>query len=116
VVDAELGSAGPDLVGEQQLPAGRGPQPLGPLVERALVGCGEVAQLVDLVAPELHPHRVRLGGREDVEQPTADGELTALLDQLHPAVGGVGQRPGDVLEVGLLTGRQLDRHQVAQPG
>ena len=61
---------------------------------------GEVAQLVDLVAPELHPHRVRLGGREDVEQATADGELAALLDQLHPGVGGVGQRAGDVVEVG----------------
>src|SRR3712207_7401554 len=51
--------------------------------EGALVGGGEVAQLVDLVAPELDAHRVRLGGREDVEQPPADGELAALLHQLQ---------------------------------
>ena len=61
------------------------------LVERALVGGREVAQLVDLVAPELHPHRVLLGGREDVEHAAADGELAALLDQLDAGVGGVDQ-------------------------
>ena len=102
--------------GQQQLAARRRPEPLGPLVERALVGGGEVAQLVDLVAPELDPDRVRLGGREDVEQATADGELAALLDQLDPGVGGVDQRAGDVVEVGLVTGLQLDRHEVAQAG
>ena len=101
---------------QQQLAARRRPEPLGPLVERALVGGGEVAQLVDLVAPELHADRVRLGGREDVEQTAADGELAALLDQLDAGVGGVDQRAGDVVELGRVAGLQLDRDEVAQTG
>ena len=116
MLDGQRGGPLAHLRRQQQLAARRRPQPLGPLVERPLVGGGEVAQLVDLVAPELHPDRVRLGGREDVEQATADGELAALLHQLDAGVGGVDQGPGDVLEVGLVTGLQLDRDEVAQAG
>ena len=114
VLDRQGGGALAHLRREQQLAARRRPEPLGPLVEGALVGGGEVAQLVDLVAPELHADRVRLGGREDVEQATADGELAALLDQLHAGVGGVDQRAGDVVEVGLVARLELDRDEVAE--
>ena len=116
VLDAERRGPGTHLVGEQELAARRRPQPLGPVVEGALVGGGEVAQLVDLVAPELDADRVRLGGREHVEQAAADGELAALLDQLDAGVGGLDQRAGDLVQLGLLPGPQLHRHQVAEPG
>ena len=80
------------LVGEQQLAAGRRPQPVLGDLQGALVGDLEVADLLDVVAPELDPQRVLLGRREDVEDAAADGELAALLDQVDPGVGGGRQR------------------------
>ena len=62
VLRAELGRAAAYVVGEQQLAARRRPQPLDRL-EGALVGDREGADLLDLVAPELDPQRVLLGGR-----------------------------------------------------
>ena len=102
-----------DLLGEQQLAARRRPQPVGRL-EGALVGDREGADLVHLVAEELHPQRVLLGGREDVEDAAADGELAALLDQVHAGVRRVGERRDDVVELDLLAGDELDRHQVGE--
>ena len=89
----------PDVVGEQQLAARRRPQPLD-RGQRALVGDGEAADLLDLVAPELHPQRVLLGRREDVEDAAADGELAPLGDQVGPGVGDVGQPPHHRVELG----------------
>ena len=63
------------------------------LVDGALVGDGEGADLLDLVAPELDPRRVLVGGREDVEDAAADRELAALGDQVDPGVRHVGQPP-----------------------
>ena len=60
-------------------------------LERALVDNLEVPDLLDLVAPELHPQRVLLGGREDVEDAAADGEVAALLDELGAGVAGVDE-------------------------
>ena len=80
---AELGGAGAHVVGQQQLAARRRPQPrLGG--DGALVGDGERPDLLDLVTPELHPQRVLLGRREDVDDAAADGELAATLDQVDP--------------------------------
>ena len=73
---AEGGRAAAYLVGEQQLAARRRPEPLD-LLQGALVGDGEGADLLDVVAPELHPERVLVGRREDVDDATADGELAA---------------------------------------
>ena len=93
------------LVGEQQLAARRRPQPCSADLERALVGDREVADLLDLVAPELHPQRVLLGGREDVDDAAADRELAALLDQVDPGVRRVGEPSDDVVEVDLVARR-----------
>ena len=49
------------------------------------------ADLLDVVAPELHPQRVLLGRREDVEDAAAHGELAALLDQVDAGVRRVRQ-------------------------
>ena len=88
----QLGRPRLHLGGQQQLPAGRRPQPVLGDLERALVGDLEVADLLDLVAPELHPQRVLLGRREDVEDAAAHREVAAPLDQLEP--GRSRRRPG----------------------
>ena len=85
--------------GQQQLAARRRPEPVVGRPERALVGDGEVADLLDVVAPELDPDRVLLGRREDVEDAAADGELAPLLDQLDPRVADRDQPLDQVLEV-----------------
>ena len=92
VLAEQRGRPRPHVVGEQQLAARRRPQPVLGDLERALVGDLEVADLLDLVAPELHPQRVLLGRREDVEDAAAHGEVAAPLDQLGAGVAGV--RPG----------------------
>ena len=103
-----------DRRGEQQLAARRGPQAVGG-VQAALVGDPEVADLLDAVAPELHPQRVFLGGREHVQDAAAHGDLAAVLDQVGAHVADVHQ-PGDgLLEVGVLAWAQRHRFQVAQP-
>src|SRR4029450_6543076 len=43
---------------------------------------------LDLVAEELDSQRLPACGREDVDQPAAHGELTALLDPLDAFVAG----------------------------
>lgn len=83
-------------------------------LQGALVGDLEVADLLDVVAPELHPERVFLGGREDVEDATADRELATLLDQFDPGVRGCRERFDDAAEVGALAGAQGHRLQVAE--
>ena len=111
---AELGGATAYVVGEQQLAARRRPQSLDRL-QGALVGDGEGADLVDLVAEELHPQGVFLGRREDVDDAAADGELAALLDQVDAGVRRAREPSYDVLELDLLPRRQLDRLEVGQP-
>ena len=114
--DGQLGGPGAHLVGEQQLAAGRRPQPVVGDLEAALVGDLEVAHLLDRVAPQLEPQRVLLGRREDVDDAAADREVAALLDQVDPGVGG-GDEPGEqVVEVDLVTGPHRDRLEVAEPG
>ena len=94
----------PDGVGEQQLAAGRRPQTVLGDLEAALVGDLEPADLLDGVAPELHPDGVLLGGREDVEDAAAHGELAPALDEVGARVGGGGQGLDDVLQRRLVAG------------
>ena len=110
---AQRGRAAADVLGEEQLAAGRCPQPVD-LLDRALVGDGERADLVDLVAPELHPDRVLLGRREDVDQAAPDGELAALLDQVDPRVRRVRESPGHVVELRLVAEHELHRLEVPE--
>lgn len=111
----ELGGATAYVVGEQQLTAGRGPEPRHRL-EGALVGDGEGADLLDVVAPELHTERVLLGGREDVDDATAHRELSAPLDHVDAGVRRLGQAADHVLHGPGLARRQLDRLDVGQAG
>ena len=95
---AELGRPAPYVIGEQQLAARRCPQPLDGL-QGPLVGDGEGPDLLDVVAPELHPQRVFLGRREDVHDPAADRELAAPLDQVDAGVRRIREASYDVVEV-----------------
>ena len=105
--------AAPDVLVQQQLAARRCPQPVD-LLQRALVGDGEGADLLDVVTPELHPHRVLLGRREHVDDPAADRELAPLLDEVDactPRPPGCGRRRRGR----GVTADQLDRLEVPSP-
>lgn len=80
-----------------------------------LVGDLEVADLLDVVAPELHAEGVLLGRREDVQDAAAHGELAALLDQLDPGVRRCRERVHDLAQIRALPAAQRDGLQVAEP-
>ena len=62
-------------------------------VERPLRERREGAHLLDLVAEELDAERLAARGREDVDDPAANGELAALVDALDPLVAGERELP-----------------------
>src|SRR4051794_14877352 len=103
-----------DLVGQQQLATRWRPDAVLVDLEAALVGDLEPAHLFDGVTPELHPQWVFLGGREDVEDAAADGELAAPLDHVDARVGDARKAPYDVIEVDVIAGTQADRLEVAE--
>src|SRR5579884_1779491 len=78
-------------------------------MERALRERREGADGLDLVAEELGAQRLAAGGREDVDDAAADGELAALVRPLDAGVAGEGERLGESLDAGLEAGPQLDR-------
>ena len=83
-------------------------------LQGALVGDREGADLVDLVAEELHAQRVLLGGREHVHDASPDSELTALLHEVDPGVRRSGELGDEDLELHLLAAGELDRLEVGQ--
>ena len=109
----ERGRALTDLLGQQQLATRRCPQPLHRL-EGALVGHREGADLLDVVAPELDAQGVLLGGREDVDDAAAHGELAALLDQVDPGVRRLGEPAHELVERHRVADAQLDGLEVAE--
>ena len=109
------GGALADRVGEDQFAAGGGGHGAQRL-DGALVGDGEGGDLVDLVTEEVHAHRPRLGGREDVEDAAAHGVLAAGLDHVDARVGGGLQTAGGLLQAHGQTGGQLDGLELAEPG
>ena len=92
------------------------------LRERALGEGREVADRLDLVAEQLEPRRLVLGRAEDVEDPPANGELTAVGDLLDPLVAAAGEQLGDVAEIDLLPAAEREagraqgrvRHRLAE--
>ncbi len=106
--------------GDQDFAARRGMQFRGVVQagrgQRPLVGNGEPAHLVHLVAEELHPDGVVLGGREDVQHAAADREFAAAGHHVHPGVGGVSEAAHHVAERDFLANLQRDGNQLAQSG
>ena len=77
--------------------------------ERALRERREPAQRLDLDVEQVDAHGAVLGRRVDVEQPAADGELTAVVDLVDALVAG-GDELGDALvEVEQLADAQPER-------
>src|SRR5687768_12691407 len=100
--------AGAYVLGQQQLTAGRCCD-LGQCdVAGPLVGNGEVVNLFDRVAEEIHAYRVLLGRRKDVQDAAAYGELTAPLDQVDTGIRRSYQGRRQVREVDLLADRESD--------
>ena len=79
------------------------------LLNGALVRDGEGADVRDLVAPKLDAHGVLRGGREDVDDAAAGGELAARGHHVHMVVREVHQLRGQLFEVVLLIHRDADR-------
>ena len=75
---------------------------------------GEVADLIDFVAPELDPQRVFLGRREHVDQATAHRELAALLHHVNARIAGIDELAHGVVEIRGLLGLQCNRFQICQ--
>ena len=68
----------------------------------------EGPDLLDLVAEELDAQRLAARAREDVDEPTADRNLPALLDSLDALVAGVGQCLDEVVEARTVLTREPD--------
>ncbi len=111
----QLLSPVPHRGGQQQLPARRRPQTRGGALEAALVGHPEEPDLLDGVAEELDPQRVLLGGREDVEDAAAHGQLAALLHQIAARVPDLHEPAHQIVEVGGLAFAHPDRLELAEP-
>src|SRR5207237_7736577 len=90
---------------------------LGRRVDRRLVDLAqgtlgerrEDADLLDLVAEELDPERLATGGRKDVDEPPAHGELAPLLDPFGPLVAGRGEVLRQRGDAGLVALREAKR-------
>ena len=76
--------------------------------ERSLRERRERADGLDLVAEQLDPERVATGGRVDVDDPAADGELAALLDPLDPLVASEGEVLREGVDPRLVAHRELE--------
>ncbi len=77
--------------------------------QRALRERREPAQRFDLDVEHVHPNRVLLGGGEHVEQPAAQGELSALLHLVDALVAGAHQLARALVEVEQLADAQCER-------
>ena len=73
-------------------------------------------QRLHFIAKELNTNRVRVRGSEDVNNATAHGKLTALLDHVDPGVGGGSEARREVSEVDALTGEHADGRKLVESG
>ena len=95
------------LVGRQQLSTGEHGHALQ-WVGRPLVAHRELAEPVDLIAPEVDPHGGVRSRREEVDDRPADGDLAAMLDEILAAVAGVHELAHELVTVAALPDLDLD--------
>src|SRR5258708_39198719 len=100
MVRRQLPGPPPTSRGQQQLTAGRRPQPGHAAGQAALVGRPEATDLLDRVAPELDPQRVFFRGREHVEDPAPHRDLPAMLYQVRAGVPALNEPGHSDLEIG----------------
>src|SRR4051812_44545152 len=77
-------------------------------MERALRERRERADRLDLVAEELDAQRFAAGGREDVDDAAAHGELAAIVHALDTVVAGERKRLGKRVDTRFEPGPHLD--------
>src|SRR5829696_3408543 len=106
--------ASPDFVGEQELPAGRGGDLGKCQLAGALVGDGEVANLLDGVAEEVDPYGMLFGRREDVDYTAAHCEFAASLHKVDTNVRRVHKGLAQLGEVDLRSDREPYRTKIAE--
>ena len=94
----ERGDLGQLAVLGRELGRGRDLDRVG-LAERALREGREPAQRLDLVVEQVDAHRALLGGRVEVEDAAADGELAAVVDLVDALVAGGHELLADLVEV-----------------
>ena len=78
-------------------------------MERALREGRERAHRLDLLAEELDPERLAPGRREDVDDASPHGEMTAIIHPLHTLVARKRKRLRQPFDAGLESRPQLDR-------
>ena len=90
-------------------PLGGGVDPrVGDRVQGPLGEGREGPHLLDLVPEQLHPQRLPPGRGEHVDDPSPDGELTALVDAVDALVARARERLGQSVEARLLADREAD--------
>ncbi len=72
-------------------------------MKRALGEGRERPDLLDLVPEELDSKRLAARAREDVDDPTAHGDLAALLGPFDAVVAGERQRLHEPVDARLVT-------------
>ena len=104
----ESGGALADFVAEHELTAAEdlGALDLG---HGALVADVEDAEALDLVAPEVDPYAVVVGGGEDVDDAASHRQLAPVLHLVLAAVAGVHEAGDELLRVDLLAAVHDDR-------
>ena len=85
-------------------------------IQGALREGRERAHRFDFVAEELEAHGLPAGRRKDVHDPSADGELAALLRLLDALVAREREALGELLHAGLVAHAQADRLRPGRPG
>ncbi len=96
------------LGGGEQLPGGEGAHRVQ-LVGRALIGDRERGETLDVVAPQVDPHRVVVDDRVQVDDRAAHRHLATGLDLVLAAVSERDQRFDELVAVEDLPGPDLDR-------
>src|SRR5450755_1582401 len=74
--------------------------------ERALGEGREPAQRLDLIAEQVDPDGAVLGGGVEVEQATADRELTTVLDLVDTLIPGRDEVPRGLVEIKQIAGAE----------
>ena len=111
------------LLREDEL-AGRREGEFGEFLAGALRGDVHLADGFDLVALKQQPVRPRRRGRVDIDHVSPEAEISALLDERHPAVPAFGERCGEEVPVDCVAdgdggdeaGHDAPRHDLLQQG
>ena len=97
-----------DLVARQELPT-REDDHAFERVRRALIAHRELAEAIDLVAPQVDAHGGVGGRREDVDDRAADGDLAAMFHLFLTAVARLHERGHELVAIATLSDLDLDR-------